>query len=253
MYFMQISTFIIVKNEAENLILSLPKLYWCKDIVLVDDMSTDDTIEIAKKYNATIYNKKMDGFGAQKQYAASKTQNKWVLNLDADEILSDKLIEELKNLDLNNNISGYEIARRHVFLGKIFMYGKESKAYHLRLFNKENGNFNDAKIHEKVILKGNTLKLKHEILHYSYRNLNQYFEKFNTYTTKGALKLNSKGKTRSLLFIFLSFPFYFFKHYIIYRNFMNGKIGFIWSSLNAWYHLIKYLKLWELNRKKYKN
>lgn len=250
MYFMQISTIIIAKNEAENLNQSLPKLAWCKDIVLIDDCSIDNTKQIAELFKTNVFERKFDGFGTQKQFAVSKTQNNWVLNIDADEVLSDELIKEINALNLDDNYNGYEIPIRHVFLGKIFQYGKESKYYHLRLFNKAKGNFDDAKVHEKVILQGNTKKLEHVILHYSYKNLDHYFEKLNRYTTIGAQKLKAKGKSRNLVFTILSFPIYFFKHYVIYRNFMNGKAGFIWSYLNAWYHVVKYLKLRELNQQK---
>ena len=246
--FMQISTFIIAKNEAENLKLSLPKLAWCKDIVLIDDCSTDETIVVAQSFNALVHERKFDGFGAQKQFAVTKTKNIWVLNIDADEVLSNELINEINALKIDDNIVGYEIPIRHVFLGKIFKYGKESKFYHLRLFNKEKGNFNSAKVHEKVMVNGNIKKLDNVILHYSYKDLNHYFDKFNRYTSIGAQKLKEKGKSRNLAFTLLSFPIYFVKHYLIYRNFMNGKAGFIWSYLNAWYHVVKYLKLRELNK-----
>lgn len=245
---MKISTFIIAKNEAENLRRSLPKLAWCSDISVIDDCSVDETKLIAQSFKATVHERKFDGFGTQKQFAVTKTQHKWVLNIDADEVLTDELIKEIDALIFDDDVVGYEIPIQLVFLGKIFKYGKESKYYHLRLFNKEKGNFDDAQVHEKVKIEGSVKKLKCVILHYSYKNLNQYFEKFNSYTSICAHKLRCKGKSRGLILIILSFPFYFVKHYFIYRNFLNGKSGFIWSYLNAWYHVVKYLKLRELNK-----
>lgn len=246
-----ISTIIIARNEAENLKLSLPRLSWCKDIILVDDNSTDDTVKIAESFGCRIFSRTFDGYGTQKQFAVSKTENNWILNIDADEVLTNKLIEEIQLLPTENNaMVGYEIPVRHVFLGKTFKYGKESKYYHLRLFDKTKGNFDDAKVHEKVRLQGKTGKLNNIILHHSYKDLDHYFEKFNRYTSIGALKLKEKGKSRNLLFTVAGLPIYFLKHYFIYGNFLNGKQGFIWSYLNAWYHVVKYLKLHELNSKK---
>lgn len=248
---MSISVFIIAKNEADNLKLSLPKLYWCDDIILINDNSTDDTVAIAEHFGCKVYNRAFDGFGTQKQFAVSKTSHQWVLNIDADEVLSNELIEEILKLNLNStNIAGYTIPIRHVFLGKVFLHGKESKFYHLRLFNKNFGNFDDAKVHEKVKLNGAVKPFENVVLHYSYKDLKHYFEKFNHYTSIGALKLKEKGKQRNLIFTFASFPFYFIKHYLIYANILNGKAGFIWSYLNALYHVVKYLKLYELNSKK---
>lgn len=248
---MSISTIIIAKNEADNLKLSLPRLSWCKDIVLIDDNSTDETVAVAESFGCRVFNRTFDGFGTQKQYAESKAQNEWLLNIDADEVLSDELIIEINGLNLaDQSIAGYKIPIRHVFLGKVFLYGKESKYFHLRLYNKNKGNFNDAKVHEKVHLNGKSSSLKSFILHYSYKDLNHYFEKFNRYTASGALKLKEKGKSRNVFFSILGFPFYFMKHYIVQGNVLNGKAGFIWSYLNAWYHVVKYLKLNELNSKK---
>lgn len=247
---MQISVIIIAKNEAENLKRSLPKLHWCDDIVLIDDCSSDQTAEIAKSFGAKVFQRAFDGFGTQKQYAVAQTTHPWVLNLDADEVMEDELIQEILSLKESEGITAYELPIQHVFLGKVFKHGKESNYPHLRLFNKNKGNFNDAVVHEKVITTGRTLLLKGKVLHYSYKNLEHYFQKFNSYTQAGALKLKEKGKSRPLALCVLSFPIYFFKHYFVYRNLLNGKEGFIWSYLNAWYHTVKYLKLYELNQKK---
>lgn len=245
-----ISTIIIARNEAENLKLSLPKLKWCDDIVLVDDNSTDETIAIAESFGCRIFKRAFDGFGTQKQFAVAQAKHDWILNIDADEVMSDELVTEITQLDeKRNTMVGYEVPIRHVFLGKIFTRGKESKFYHLRLFNKQAGNFDDAKVHEKVRLNGPAGHLNNVILHYSYKDLGHYFEKFNRYTSIGALKLKERGKSRSLFLSVAGLPFYFIKHYFIYGNFMNGKAGFIWSYLNAWYHVVKYLKLHELNSK----
>ncbi|MDI1235637.1 MAG: glycosyltransferase family 2 protein [bacterium] len=247
---MSISVIIIAKNEADNLRISLPKLHWCDDIILINDQSTDGTVEVAEEFGCKIYNRVFDGFGTQKQFAVSKTKYEWVLNIDADEVISDALIAEILALKLTSNqIAGYMLPIQHVFLGKVFKYGKESKFYHLRLFNKTLGNFDHAKVHEKVKLNGITMRLENIILHYSYKDLKHYFEKFNQYTTIGAIKLKDKGKSRNLFLTVASFPFYFLKHYFIYGNILNGQSGFIWSYLNAWYHVVKYLKLHELNVK----
>jgi glycosyltransferase involved in cell wall biosynthesis len=245
---LNISVVIIAKNESENLRSSLSKLDWCDDIVLVDDFSSDDTKSVAESFGATVYQRKLDDFGLQKQFAVSKAKHDWVLSIDADEVLSDNLINEIKQLNLDSQITAYKIPRQHVFLGKIFKYGKESKMLIIRLFNKKFGNFNSSSVHEKVETTGNISNLNNSILHYSYRDLDHYFEKFNVYTSRGAQLLKTRGKNRPIFLTILLFPIYFFKHYLIYGNFLNGKEGFVWSYLSAWYHTVKYLKLNELNK-----
>jgi glycosyltransferase involved in cell wall biosynthesis len=246
----RVSVVIIAKNEADNLRLSLPRLHWCDEIIVVDDNSIDNTAEVAKEFGAKIFQRTFDGFGTQKRFAVAKANNDWVLNIDADEVLSDALIAEIQQLEATQNCNAYNIPIRHVFLGRIFMHGKESAYKHLRLFNKQYGNFDEAEVHEKVQVSGSILNLKEVILHYSYKNLSHYFTKFNQYTDIGAQKLKAKGKTRSLIGCILGFPVYFIKHYFVYRNFLNGWQGFVWSYLNAWYHTVKYLKLYTLNQQK---
>lgn len=247
---MSISVVIIVKNEAENLQRLLPTLAWANEILILDDHSTDNTKEIAEASGAVVFQHRFESFGKQKQKAVSLAENDWILSLDADEILTEALLNEIQALDLSNTqIHAFEIPRTHVFLGKVFKHGKESNDLIVRLFNKKYCNFDDAVVHEKVIVKGKAAKLSHPILHHSYKDLVHYFQKFNTYTTQGAIKLHKKGKQRSLTLCFLSFPVYFFKHYFIYLNCLNGWQGLVWSYLSAGYHVVKYLKLFELNKK----
>ncbi|MDP2174665.1 MAG: glycosyltransferase family 2 protein [Bacteroidota bacterium] len=246
---MLISAVIIAKNEEQNLVNSLAKLTWCNEIIVIDDFSSDQTAKVAESFGAIVIQNTFVTFGKQKQFAVNQAKNDWVLSIDADEILTDELIFEISKLDINNHkFEAYEIPRTHVFLGKTFKYGKESKDYIIRLFNRKNGHFDDAQVHERIIINGKTTKLNHKILHYSYKNLDHYFSKFNIYTTQGALKLKEKGKTRALLFCFIYFPFYFIKHYFIYLNIFNGWQGLVWSYLSAWYHTVKYLKLYEINK-----
>lgn len=230
--------------------MSLPRLSWCDEIIVIDDHSTDQTAAVARDFGATVHHRHFDGFGTQKRFGVSLTSNNWVLNIDADEVLSEELIREIKELQPDDETVAFRLPVRHVFLGKAFLYGKESRYMHLRLFNKQQGNFDEAKVHEKVRVKGKTADLNNIVLHHSYRDLSHYFRKFNHYTDIGAQKLKEKNRTRSLPLCIMGFPFYFIKHYFVYGNILNGREGFVWSYLNAWYHTVKYLKLYELNKKK---
>lgn len=239
----------ICKNEAANLRRSLPALKWCDDVVVVDSFSDDDTVKVAGESGARVVQRKFDGYGTQKRFAVGLARHDWVLNIDADEVLSDELIQELTSLPETVELNAYSIPRRHVFMGHIFRYGHESALHLIRLFNKTMCNFDEAPVHEKVVTKGKTGRLRSVMLHYSYRDLNHFFEKLNSYSHSGAVKLRDKGRSRPLFLCLAWTPFYFIKHYFIYLNILNGKAGLIWSVLNAWYHTAKYLKLYELNHK----
>jgi len=241
-----VSAVIITHNEAVNIRRTLGQLWWCNEIIVVDSFSTDNTVEVCRQYGCKVFQKAFEGYGAQKQYAVSLAKNDWVLCIDADEVLTDSLVDEIRKEMVQPTAQGYLIPMRFVFMGKQFKFGKESWRYFMRLFNKQNGNFNYRKVHEKIELDGNTKKLKNNILHYSYRDVSQYFDKFNRYSSYGAEMSYEKGKKRSLALVVVAIPLNFIKYYFIERNFMNGISGFYWSVFNAFYHFVKYIKLREL-------
>lgn len=251
-----ISCVVITLNEEENIRRTLEAVSWCDEIIIVDSGSEDKTIDICKEFDCKIFKKEFEGYGRQKCYAISLAKNNWILNIDSDEMVSDNLKNEIESIFSEDkiNFNGFYLLRSLVFLGKRFKYGRESKEYHLRLFNRKYGNFNSNKIHEKVELIGPTGKLKGTLYHYSYSSIDQYFRKFNTYTTKSAQVLFDDGKNgRSAAVIIIGFPVYFFKNYFVYRNFLNGTQGFLWAFFSSLYPVVKYFKLWAMRNSKSDN
>ncbi len=248
-----VSAVIITYNEADNLRRSLPKLTWCDEIIVIDSLSTDDTKEVCKQFNCRFYEKKFEGYGEQKRFGVSLAINKWVLCPDADEVLSDELAEEIKTEMESPLAAAYLIPITFVFMGKKFKYGKDSWRYFLRLFNKDLGNFNDNIVHEKIIIEGKIKKFKHNILHYSYMNIEHYFNKFNKFSSLGAKIAYENGKRRSLLLTVFAVPLYFLKYYLLELNFLNGVSGFYWSMFSSFYHFVKYSKIREMYSNKKNN
>jgi glycosyltransferase involved in cell wall biosynthesis len=243
----RISCVIITYNEEEHLSGCLQAVSWCDEIVVVDSGSTDKTLKICKDFNCKIHHKDFNGFGEQKRFAVSLAENDWILNVDADEVVTKELKNEiLAELDNNISVNGFYTPRSLFFLGRQFKYGRESKEYYLRLFNKQHGNFSEDKVHEGVIVNGATKKINGELLHYSYNSIHQYFEKFNNYTTRAAQELFEKGKKRSLILTTIGFPVYFFRNFFLNRNFLNGWQGFLWALFSSCYPVVKYAKLWAL-------
>jgi len=242
-----VTAVLITFNEEFNLKRTLPQLSWCDEIIVVDSGSTDNTVQLCKNFGCKVYHRDFDGYGTQKQYAVSLSRNNWILSIDADEVLSNQLVNEIQEEMKAPRASGYLLPMNLVFLGKEFTFGKESNRFFLRLFNKQFGNFNDRKVHEGIDLQGTKLKFKHKILHYSYHDINQYFKKLHSYSSFGAKLAFEKGKNKSIVTVVTSIPFNFFKYYIIHRNILNGANGLYWSIFNTYYHLVKYLKIRELH------
>ncbi len=246
----KLSVVIIAYNEESRISQTLDSVKWCDEIIVIDSCSTDKTVEICGQYsNCKVYVQPFLGFGPQKKLGVEKASNNWILAIDADEVVSDALKDEITQLLSATNIpkSGFYVPITLIFMKKVFEHGSENKQPHLRLFDKTKGNFNMLKLHEGVEIKGEVGKLKNEMLHCSYMDLNHFFQKFNDYAEiykNEALKNNKKvGKLKPLLRL----PLEFIKQYFIRRNFLNGYPGFVWSLFGSFYVFVKYVKIYEAN------
>jgi len=189
------------------------------EIVLVDDNSTDQTLAIAKQYQAKVYNFK-GSFGARKLFALNKASGSWVLNLDSDEQLSKKLASEIKSVvslpretrrvKWGSQPSGYYLPYQNYCFNHPLHHGGENYRI-LRLFKKESVVINDDLIHEHFELKKGRYsgKLRHKILHYSYRSIFQIVRKFTNYAALEARKKTKQGEKTSLKKIFI-YPLHMF-------------------------------------------
>lgn len=248
---MKISITLITLNSEKTLKPVLEAVKWADEIVLVDSGSTDKTLEIAQQFKAKIIYRAFDGYGSQKNFATQQASNDWILSLDDDEILTPELQQEIQNLNLSTtDYQGFKIPRSLIFLEKLLKFSGEYKRLTLRLFNRKYGNWNAEYVHESVEVNGKIGTLKHQILHDSYRDLTDYFNKFNKYTSLGAKTLAERGKTTSSFKIISRFPTTFLKIYFLKVSCLDGYAGFMWALLTAMTPVIKYAKLREMNMKK---
>jgi len=243
----KVSAVIITFNEELIIGETLSRLWWCNEIIIVDSNSTDRTVEICKTYGCIVYSQAIDGFGRQKLLGVSKAKNDWILCIDADELLSESLENEIQErLGEKELPAAFEIPLSLVFMNKVFKYGKETNSFKIRLFNKNSGNWNGAVVHESVLVDGPIAKLKNKIFHYSYNSYSQFLKKIDLYSSLSAKKMSERKAGKNKLIIVLGIPFNFCKYYFFDANFLNGYRGFTWAVLNSLYHFIKYLKYDEL-------
>ncbi len=247
---MHFSVVIITFNNQRTIRVVLSAVFaWANEIVVVDSGSSDKTLEIAKEFDCSISYRKFEGFGKQKHFAVNQAKNDWVFVVDADEVVTLELKNEISYVLREPIYQGFMIPNTLVFLGKIMRFGREYKLPHLRLFNRKFGNYNDNEVHEDILFDGNIGKLSNHILHFSYADLSDVLEKTNKYSTLGAIDLKKRGKNASIFKIITKFPITFITEYLIRLNFLNGFEGFIWSFLGGVGTTLKYLKLRELNKK----
>jgi glycosyltransferase involved in cell wall biosynthesis len=243
----KVSAVIITYNEENIILQTLDALSWCDEILIVDSGSTDRTVNLCESRGCRILNRPFSGYGEQKQYAVQEAKYDWILSLDADEVLTDELINEIVAVFTHKDIpwSGFYLPRTLVFMAKPFTFGKEHNQPCLRLFNRRAGGYTDARVHEHVELTGVTKNLKAPMLHYSYRNIEHYFAKFNRYTSLAATQLYERGQSVNRLAILFRLPLTFIQTYFFKGNFMNGYPGLVWSLFCGLYPVVKYLKLYE--------
>lgn len=245
---------VIITRDAERLLGDvLGALRWCDETLVVDSGSTDRTIEIARAHGARIVHHPFEGFGAQKQFAADQAAHDWVLAVDADEIVTPALAREIEAA-LQGVAAGdtrhvaFELPRSLVFLGRLMRHGGEYRTPQLRLFHRRHGRYTPALVHERIVVEGSVGRLQADMLHDSYASLDDYFEKFNRYTSAAARMLAGRGDPIGVTTVVLRFPVTFLQQYFIRAHVLNGYQGFLWALLAAMYPVIKYAKARELQR-----
>lgn len=230
-----LSIVIITKNEAHNIQKCLESVCWADEIVVMDSGSTDDTLSIAKQYTSLVFSRTdWKGYGIQKQRALEKASGDWVLNLDADEFVSEELKQDIQCLMKENKADAYRIPIQMNFYGQPLKYSCSPKR-HIRLFKRKGAHFSDDIVHEKILLP-TTFKIdqiKTPILHRSFTDVSHALEKLNRYSSYSAkIKLNGhhpSSFTKTILGTFWMFV----RCYIFQRGFLDGKAGFFMACYNA--------------------
>lgn len=245
----KISCIIITYNESKNIRKCLESISWVDEIIVVDSHSTDNTKEIVSEFTDKIYDLKWEGFGPAKEYAKNLASGEWILSVDADEIVPEKLREDIqKIIESENSLEGYLIPRRSNFLGRWMRYGGWYPDPVLRFFKKDKGSFTTRIVHEEVRVDGRSGRLKSDLLHYTDPDFEYYLGKLNRYTSMDAFQLFEDGK-RARLGDLIFRPFVTFaKMFFFRRGFLDGMPGFILAISSAFHVFSKYVKLWHLSQ-----
>ena len=219
-------------------------------IVVVDTQSTDRTLAIAQRYGALISSPPdWPGFGPQKNRALDLASEDWVLSLDADERLTPELRAEIKCMLDKPQTDCYAIPRLSWYCGRFMRHSGWTPDYVDRLFKRGSARFSTDLVHERLIPKGPVLRLKNQMLHYSFMNLAQVQEKMERYSTASAQQAFARGKTASPLKAILHGAWSFFRTYILRAGFLDGPQGFSLALANAKGSYLRYIKLWRLIKK----
>lgn len=247
----KISVIVITKNEAENIFACLNSVKWADEIIVVDSGSTDETLTIAKQFTDKIFYNEWKGFAPQKTFALNQASNDWVLSLDADEVVTENLRDEILNSDLDK-ADGYRIKRNNFFLGKLIRGCGWGNDYQLRLFKKSKTKLTNRLVHEGFEVEGKISQLNNTMLHYSYRNFRDAFQKINHYSTLEAIEKQNRKKVNGITII-LTPVIAFLQHFFFRKGFVDGIYGLFVSIMHAITKLQVQLKIWELKKAKRNN
>lgn len=245
----KLSVYMITKNEEKRLERTLEAVSKVADeIVIVDSGSTDKTEEIAKKFNAVFVYNTWKSFSAQKRYAQNLCANKWVLNVDSDEVLSDDLIKEINRLKENFTKNAYKLRVKDMYPG----WKKPrllSRTYNIvRLYHRDYMDMPDDYSNDRpVALQKNVTvgNLKAPVLHYSYIDLTQRIDKWNWYSSEFMKTAKGKKKKYSSLRLAMEFPFQFLRYYFVRRYIFCGFYGLVESMTAAYFRFVKIAKFRE--------
>lgn len=251
----KISGVIITFNEEkfiENCIQSIIDVV--DEIVVVDSFSTDKTKEICLKYGVRFIENPFEGFTTQKNFANNQAKYDYVLSLDADEALSDKLKKSILAVKKNLNYDGYSFNRLNNYDGKWIKHSNWYPDRKIRMFNRKKAIWKGKNnLHEVIVLNNPKSHgiLKGDLLHWAYESINEHYIKANDYATiaaKNSFERNPNKKIGTIKLL-LS-PFWkFFKNYIIKRGFLDGFEGLVICSFTAFGTFLKYAKTKELQQK----
>ena len=242
------SVYIVTLNCGQWLDVLLKSIEDFAEVIILDSGSTDNTYEIVSHYaNARIQHQGWLGYAAQKAMALTLCQQPWALNLDGDESLSVELRDEIAAVISENKIDGLITPIRDSFMGQIASaYTKQNAK--VRFFRREKGGYDTAiEAHEMVNIDGVVRPASGVIYHYGLTDISVKVDKNNQYSTLKAQEKSKKGKHSSLLKLVMIMPLTFFKSYVLRRDILNGRRGFIGSMINAFYAFLKEAKLYEFD------
>jgi len=277
---MKITAIILTKNEEKNIERAIKSVEFCDEILIVDDLSTDGTIERIRnsKFEVRKFEHDSNGnFSAQRNWAMGKAKNEWILFVDADEEVSKELQKNITNViasdseaipneiaasfsdsedslpagrQARNDINAFYIKRRDFWWGSELKYGETFEARNggiIRLIKKGSGEWKGT-VHEKFVTDLPIGQLEGFLNHYPHQTLKEFIQDINVYSTNRARELQKQGKKGGILPILLYPPAKFILTYFIYLGFLDGAAGFAYAFLMSFHSFLVRAKLFQYTR-----
>ena len=244
----KLSVLIPTYNCAGTIEATLRSISWANEILIVDSFSSDETVEICRKYDARIVQHEYEGPAKQKNWAIPLCTYNWVLQLDADEVLEKGFRLEIEQaiMKASPSISAFRIPRKNHILGQWVRFAGIYPDYQTRLFRKKRGCFEDREVHEHLKTEGTVQTLNTHILHYGMPSISKQLRNLDRYTRYEANEATKQGREFHFLEIMLRPTLVFLHRYVWLQGFRAGWRGFFLAAYVAMYTFWVQAKLWEL-------
>lgn len=245
----QLSLVVITRNAEQHIADCLNSVPFAVDKVVLDNGSTDKTLEIAQRCGARIFSEEWRGYGPQKRRATELAKTDWVLSLDADEALSDGAQVELKEIfeqaAMDPRIDAYKLPRLSFHMGQWIHHGGWYPDWQVRLYNRKRANWTNVQLHEKVEAKS-IARVQAPILHWVFKDLADQVGRNNRYSSLGAENFAKDGVQFSLFHLITKPWVKFIETYFLKKGFLDGVPGFVIAVGAAYSVFLKWAKLWEI-------
>jgi glycosyltransferase involved in cell wall biosynthesis len=246
-----ITVIIAVKNEVINIADCIASVKFADEVLVLDSGSTDATVSIAHDMGAIVHQTDWPGYGAQQLRGIRLATSDWVLSLDADERVSTELQVEILHAIDQAEADGYRLPRSSSFCGQFMTAGGWTPDYTLRLVRRSKAGFTNHFLHAHMTVDGSKKDLKHPIIHYSYRTLDDVLEKLNRYSKGAAIDAAAQGNKSGLFKAIFKGFWAFFRTYFLRAGFLDGQMGLVLAIFNGQTTYYKYLRLFLNERMQY--
>ncbi len=246
---LHLSAVVITHNEEQNIARCIKSVAWAEEVLVVDSGSTDKTRETASGLGARVVEHPWKGYGQQKNFANSQAKHGWILSVDADEEVSSELRGEIEAfLAAGGRINGVQykgasLPRKTWFLGRWILHGGWYPNRLVRLAHRESSRWTEPAVHESWEVDGPVWQLKNDLLHYTFRSVQDQVTTNVRFSKLGAEVARARGECGSLAKIFLKPVGKFLETYMWKGGFLDGLPGLV-ISINAAHSIfMKYVEL----------
>jgi glycosyltransferase involved in cell wall biosynthesis len=243
----KISAIIVCTREEGNIQQCLESIRFVDEIVIIDSGATERTLEICREFTDRIVSHPWPSYGQQMEYARELVKNEWVLNLGVNEVVSDKLRENIISALENDGgkCDAYRISLHYFYSGQRINRCWKPELQ-IRLYRRSKARWVRQNLHYSLVLDGKCRDLKGELKYSPYQDLARYLNAINSLSTIKAREKSREGKAEGIFGLVVSPLFHFLKLYGLQRGFLDGRAGFVISILESYRRFMESEKLWEM-------